>query len=174
MRNAHRVQSDLPLVILTSRIRLPGPSPRLPGPSPRHPGLEPGSSSAASAASKTHAQLPRRESSLTAQTRGGRIPAVTPMSQIDHVAPIALFPENSSKRNQRLVKKLNPTSSTLPKPVPTILPFHRGYTGRRPGELEPALVLEKRRKSPATGFAETGSPPATRGRCCGHQTSQCL
>jgi hypothetical protein len=61
------------------------------------------------------------------------------------------------------------TASTHPKPMPTLVVFHRGYTGRRPGEVEPALMMEKRRKSPAAGFAETGSPPATRGKSCERQ-----
>src|SRR5690606_12511408 len=66
------------------------------------------------------------------------------------------------------INNLTPPSSPTPKPVPIISPFRHGYTGRRAGEAGPALVMEKRRKSSSSGFAENGLPPATRGEAKGY------
>jgi hypothetical protein len=66
-------------------------------------------------------------------------------------------------------RKIRPPSSTPSQPVPIIPPPRSalGYTGRRAGEVGPAPVVEKRRKSPSSGFAENGLPPATRGEAWG-------
>ena len=56
------------------------------------------------------------------------------------------------------------TFSPPPPSMPTISPSRRGYTARRRGEAGSARGVGGRRRTPCTGPAENGLPPATRGK----------